>query len=527
MSEWSSIIQALGGIGLFLLGMTIMTEGLKALAGAQLHGFLMRATHSPLSGALTGAASTAILQSSSATTVAAVGFVSAGLLSFSNALGVIFGANLGTTITGWMVALLGFKLKLGALSLPLIFIGVLLRLFGKTRLAQVGYAMAGFGLIFVGIDFLQQAAGGIDLLKPEQMPQDSWLSRAQLLLLGVIATIVTQSSSAGVATTLVAVNAGVIQFEQAAALVIGMDVGTTVTAALAATGGSPGTRRTGLSHVIYNLFTAVGAFFLITPFLYGWQMLTQQSEPLHSEIMLVAFHSGFNLLGVVLVLPFANQFSALMHRLIPDQTSQLEESLDSAFLKEPAVALASVSRIIRTEFQGLMVKINLILEQQQEITDSDLQALQKLLDETHRYLDRIHIGDLQNRESPRLIALIHALDHMQRLHERCDEDLERALTASSSQTLREVRIVMADHVEQITAAVKQEDWDQAVHLSAKAHETIDGLEHPQRAAIYREVSAGRMDVPEATDCTEALRWMSRSSRHIARICYYLEVAGHR
>ena len=127
----SALIQITGGVGVFLIGMVILTDGLKSLTGVKLTRFLAQATNSPLSGAFTGTLSTAILQSSSATTVAAVGFVSAGLLTFPQALGIIFGANLGTTVTGWMVALLGFKLKLGDILLPVIFVGVMLRIFGR------------------------------------------------------------------------------------------------------------------------------------------------------------------------------------------------------------------------------------------------------------------------------------------------------------------------------------------------------------------------------------------------------------
>ena len=145
------IVQVLGGLGLFLLGMIIMTEGLRELAGDMIRSALMRFTSSPVTGAATGAISTAILQSSSATTVAAVGFVGAGLMTFDSSLGIIFGANIGTTITGWLVALFGFKLKLGTIMLPLILAGAILRLFAAGRLSSTGYALAGFGLIFVGI----------------------------------------------------------------------------------------------------------------------------------------------------------------------------------------------------------------------------------------------------------------------------------------------------------------------------------------------------------------------------------------
>ncbi|MCK5336413.1 MAG: Na/Pi symporter, partial [Gammaproteobacteria bacterium] len=141
--------------------MVIMTDGLRTLAGDTIRTALMHITRTPLSGAVTGAVSTAILQSSSATTVAAVGFVGAGLMSFSGALGIIFGANIGTTITGWLVVLLGFKLDLAAVLMPLILLGVVLRLFAKGRLSTIGFSIAGFGLIFVGISLMQDGMSGL------------------------------------------------------------------------------------------------------------------------------------------------------------------------------------------------------------------------------------------------------------------------------------------------------------------------------------------------------------------------------
>ncbi len=206
MAQWLALA---GGLGLFLLGVILMTDGLKALAGDALHRALSRFTRSPSSGALTGAATTAILQSSSATTVAAVGFVGAGLLSYPQALGVIFGANLGTTVTGWMVALLGFKLELNTLLLPVILVGALSQLFGRGRWRAAGLALAGFGLIFVGIDAMQAAMSGLEgRVTPEHFPDNSWLGRLQLLAIGVLITLVTQSSSAGVATALTALYGG-------------------------------------------------------------------------------------------------------------------------------------------------------------------------------------------------------------------------------------------------------------------------------------------------------------------------------
>ena len=213
-----SVIKALGGLGLFLLGMIIMTDSLRNLAGDAMRKLLLRFTHTPLSGAVTGTVATVIMQSSSATTVAAVGFVGAGLMGFSEALGIIFGANIGTTIKGWIVVLLGFKLQIGSVLVPLILLGALMRLFTKDRWANIGMAIAGFGLVFFGIYLIQQGMLDVQkLVTPESFPADTFSGRIQLLLMGILFSAVTQSSSAGVAVTLTALFAGAVNFPQAAA----------------------------------------------------------------------------------------------------------------------------------------------------------------------------------------------------------------------------------------------------------------------------------------------------------------------
>jgi phosphate:Na+ symporter len=201
----------LGGVGLFLLGMLVLTGGLRGLAGDALRRLLARFTRSPVSGAIAGAVTTAVIQSSSATTVTAVGFVGAGLLSFPQALGIVFGANIGTTVTGWLVAILGFKLELATIAPPLLVAGVLLRLFASGTARQAGWALAGFSLLFIGIDALQQGMGAFEgRVTPENFPEDSPSGRLRLVLIGVAITLVTQSSSAGVATAMVALGTGAI-----------------------------------------------------------------------------------------------------------------------------------------------------------------------------------------------------------------------------------------------------------------------------------------------------------------------------
>jgi phosphate:Na+ symporter len=170
----ADIMLALGGVGLFLIGMIMLTEGLRGLAGKALRDVLARFTENPFSGAVSGALTTAVVQSSSATTVTAVGFVSAGLLTFPEALGVIFGANIGTTVTGWIVAILGFKLHLGEIILPVVLIGALLKLFGSGRLNFLGTALAGFSLLFIGIDAMQGGLAALEgVVTPSDFPEDT------------------------------------------------------------------------------------------------------------------------------------------------------------------------------------------------------------------------------------------------------------------------------------------------------------------------------------------------------------------
>ncbi len=186
------------------------------------------------------------------------------------------------------------------------------------------------------------------------------------------------------------------------------------------------------------------------------------------------------------------------------------------------MAIVAVARIIQTEFLTLMVNINRIMERQAQRIRADLDQLQKILDATHDFLDQIQISNPQQRESQQLLALIHAFDHMQRLHERCDEDLQRALTASRNPDLRPVETILDDNIDEIVAAVDARHWQQAVDISAANYLQIKGMERPQRDLIYQAVARGEMEVPEATDCAEALRWLTRVSRHIARICYYMQ-----
>ena len=495
-----------------------MTDGLRALAGSAIRAALMRFTRSPLSGAVTGAVSTAILQSSSATTVAAVGFVGAGLITFSASLGIIFGANIGTTITGWLVALLGFKLNLGTVILPVILVGTILRLFGNGRAANIGYALAGFGLIFVGISLMQQGMSGLtDIITPEALPADTLIGRLQLVALGILFTMITQSSSAGVAATLTALFVGAITFEQAAALVIGMDVGTTVTAVMASIGGSVAARRTGLSHVIFNLFTACGALILITPYTLLWEYLSPGALSSNAEIALVAFHTSYNTLGVMVILPFTGRFAHLIEKLLPAKKPSYTGRLGEGLLEQPALALTAVQASIHDELLALLRHVNAMLGDSLMGRRADLAELQAALDETYAYVDRIHLHETQGAEWERMLGIVHTLDHMQRLHERCEEEEDRAITARGSAELSDYGRTMVKTINGIFNDIETQSWTEAAERADKTAVFIHDQVEPLRQSILAKIASHEIDVPQGTGRLEAIRWLKRVSKHVARI----------
>lgn len=507
-----SFMSALGGVGLFLIGMLLLTDGLKALAAQRMRDVLSRFTSTPLSGAVTGALTTAVIQSSSATTVAAVGFVASGLLTFPQALGVIFGANVGTTLTGWLVAVLGFKLDLGQIALPFVFFGAIARLAFRGRIALAGQALAGFCLIFIGIEHMKDGLDAFSgVVTPTDFPPDTLFGRLQLVLIGMLITVVTQSSSAGVATALAALGAGAINFPQAAALVIGMDVGTTFTAALATIGGGTMARRTGYAHVIYNVMTGVMAFFLLGPFQLVAGVLTGNGD---SQIALVAFHSFFNALGVVLVLPLARPFARLIEHLVPEKGSDLTSRLDPLVLRDPhaAASLAgqTVAHLETLIIERLRSRLGAKSSAYEEL---DREDLAKAIAETRTYLDKIIVPPNDMAFQEELKGLFHILDHLSRLLYRCDQrqridelSLDHRLKRLAGQLLGVTDI-----------STRQKD--------AKTQEkTLDRLRLLMRR--QRRLNRDRLIAMAAADAVpaetvwlklDALRWLHRVSYHLWRI----------
>ena len=266
------IFTLLGALGMFLYGMNLMSSGLQKAAGDKLRGFLSAMTSNSFKGVMTGLGITSIIQSSSATTVMVVSFVNAGLLTLVQAIGVIMGANIGTTVTAWMVSWLGFKADISILAVPLMLFGFLFSNSKKDNRKNVGELIVGFSLLFLGLSFMKDSVP--DLRQTPEVLEfvTSWASYGfgsvlLFLAFGTVLTLVLQSSSATMAITLIMLSMGWIPFNMACAMVLGENIGTTITANIAASVGNTQAKRAAMSHTIFNVFGVLWALLLFTPFL--------------------------------------------------------------------------------------------------------------------------------------------------------------------------------------------------------------------------------------------------------------------
>ncbi|MEX2481704.1 MAG: Na/Pi symporter [Gammaproteobacteria bacterium] len=359
------VVNAAGGLALFLLAMLMMTEGLKIFAGRGLKTLLERWTSTPLRGVFAGMLVTGLVQASAAVTVATIGFVNAGVITLRQALGVIYGTNVGTTMTAWLVSLVGFDFDIETFALPILTIGVALRLLCTTkRWRGLGDALAGFGLFFLGLALLKGAFVGFAGNLGAGLSDDiagGWLT---LLGMGFLATVLMQSSSAAIAILLTAASGGVLTTEAAAVAVIGANVGTTSTAAIAVLRATSAAKRLALGHIVFNLATGAVALIILPGMLWLVAALADWLDIERSPAAVLAlFHSVFNILGVLLILPLSGYLANGLERLFRSAEEDLgrPQHLDPTTVATPSLAAAALReellrlRVIATHIVGAVL----------------------------------------------------------------------------------------------------------------------------------------------------------------------------
>jgi len=440
MDTLSLIGGVAGGVGLFLLGMGLMSDGLRLAAGPALERILARSTGTRLRGLGSGILVTAIVQSSSAVTVAVIGFVNAGLLSLGGALWVMFGANVGTTMTGWLVALIGMEFDIDALALPMIGIGMLLRLTGEgTRRGALGMALAGFGVLFLGIDMLKESFSGLsaDFRMP---PGSGVIDVLTLVFIGIILTVLMQSSSAALVVILTAAQSGLIAVEGAAAAVIGANIGTTTTALLAVIGATPNAKRAAVAHVLFNVLTAVVAL-LILPWLldivaFLGALLLLDAGP---AVQLALFHTTFNILGVILIWPLAGRltgFLSLRFRSAEEDAAH-PRYLDKTVLAVPTLALAALEREIRNLGGIALATVRTAFDAASPELKRNQQIADRLSNAIADFIAQLYRRDMTTDSAQRLPQLLRVARYYEAATELAAEGAE-ALCEADGKTLPDV-----------------------------------------------------------------------------------------
>jgi phosphate:Na+ symporter len=515
------ITTLFGGLGLFLLGMVLLTDGLKAAAGEALRDVLARFTGGPYSAFLSGAALTALVQSSSATIVATIGFVSAGLLTFTQSVGVILGAAVGTTSTGWLVAFLGLRFSVSALAFPLVGIGALARLFARGRWAHLGLAVAGFGLIFVGIASLQagmaQLSERIDLAG---LGAETLGGRLVLVLMGTVMTVVMQSSSAAVATTLAAVQTGTISLTQAALLVIGQNVGTTVTAALATIGASVPARRTAVAQMLFNAFAGMLAFLTLPLVLPGLASLAAMPS-FGRPGSVAAFHTGFNLVGVGLLLPITARYAALVTRLVPDRSPVLTRNLDPSVRSIPPVAIEAARRAVLDIAVVLfgLARSRLTTGAERVPGAGELERARRALGRASLFLAGVRSAPDAGPVFRQHLSLLHAVDHLERLADAlADPPAGDALhEAAVEQVVRELARPLSGSLRWLEGRTPAPP---AAELEAVSRQIAEERRQ-HRPRLMERTASGALDPTLALRQLDAMRWVDRIGYHGWRALHHL------
>ena len=328
-------LRLIGSLGLFLYGMKIMSEGLQKFAGDSLRRILTAMTTNRVTGVLTGVLITALIQSSSATTVMVVSFVNAGLLTLTQSIGVIMGANIGTTVTAWLISALGFKVDIAAFALPLLAFGIPLLFSGKSSRKSVGEFIFGFSLLFMGLQALKANAPDLganpEMLAFVQNYTDmGFLSIILFLFIGAILTMIVQASAATMAITLIMCANGWIDYHLGVALVLGENIGTTITANLAALTGNTQSRRAALAHLVFNIFGVMWVLVLFYPFTaaVSWfvtDVMNISDPAVAVSFKLAAFHTAFNISNTFIMIWFVGLIEKTVCFLIKGKKDEDEE----------------------------------------------------------------------------------------------------------------------------------------------------------------------------------------------------------
>ncbi len=442
MDTFLNLLSLIGSLGLFLFGMKTMSEGLEKFAGDRLRNILAAMTRNRFMGVLTGITVTALIQSSSATTVMVVSFVNAGLMNLVQAIGVIMGANVGTTVTAWIISAIGFKVNIAAMSLPLLAIGIPLIFSGSSKKKSIGEFVFGFSFLFMGLSYLQQSAtdlniGALVATMLANVADGGFFTIILFVIVGALVTMLVQASAATMAITLMLFDMHIPGFglEQAAALAMGQNIGTTITAVMASITAGTQARRAALAHMFFNVFGVIVVLIMFYPFcnIVSWMVEEIMGAGSNDLFKLSTFHTAFNIFNTLLLIGFVRQIEQLVCRVLPMKEKEEPERLQfisAGLLSTAELSLLEARKEIALFGERCLKAFNLVVQMHGIEKDDEFDALYKKVEkyegitdnmeyEIAHYLQKVSEGRLSDDAKRQIQRMLREVDDLESIGDCC------------------------------------------------------------------------------------------------------------
>jgi len=519
-----NLFSLLGSLALFLYGMKIMSEGLEKFAGSKLRAILAAMTNNRFMGVLTGIIITAIIQSSSATTVMVVSFVNAGLMTLAQSIGVIMGANIGTTVTAWVISAIGFKMDIAAFAIPLLAVGMPLMFSHRSSRKSVGEFIFGFSFLFMGLAFLQNAATSLDIGTMTAnmlagLPIDSFFTILLFVLVGALVTMIVQASAATMAITLMLFNMHIpgFGFEQAAALAMGQNIGTTITAFMASMAANTQARRAALAHMFFNVFGVILVLIIFYPACNAvdW-FCTNVMETGNDMYKLSTFHTAFNLLNTLLLIWFVPQIERFVCTVLPQKEQDEEYRLrfiSAGLLSTAELSILEAKKEINNfaercyKMFGLVVDI-LKVEKDDDFTKqfSRIEKYENITDsmevEIANYLNKVSEGRLSDESKGRIQRMMRQIDELESIGDSL-YNLARTLNRRRKNVKTRFTQEQMEHLNSMLVLV---DSAMTEMVKMVAHPDAQGISYTRSQNIENEINNYRSHLKgqNLTDVTNGL-----------------------
>ncbi len=530
MDTLLNILSLLGSLGLFLFGMKTMSEGLEKFAGDRLRSVLAAMTKNRFMGVLTGIVVTALIQSSSATTVMVVSFVNAGLMNLVQAIGVIMGANVGTTVTAWIISAIGFKVNIASLALPLLAFGIPLIFSKKNKRKSVGEFIFGFAFLFMGLSFLQQAATDLDIgsmvaTMLAEVADGGFLTIILFVIVGALVTMLVQASAATMAITLMLFDMAIPGFglEQAAALAMGQNIGTTITAFMASMTAGTQARRAALAHMFFNVFGVIVVLMMFYPFcdVVSWFVEDVMKAGDNALFKLSMFHTAFNIFNTLLLIGFVKQIEKFVCRVLP-----IKEEVEEYGLKYISGGLFSTAELSILQARKEIVhfaercqkSFNYVLSMRTNDDDYDEDNFKKLFAKVEKYesitdnmeyeiahyLQQVSEGHLSDDTKLQVQRMLREVDDLESIGDCCfslartlsrkQENCSEPFSPEQFEQILRMEHLVSEALSLMTDTLRQPEGEgHDIERSYTIENEINALRTQVRSDNLQRISAGQYD----------------------------------